>query len=283
MKSLLLLAVLGLFAAPADKKAPEAARPDDSGVEYAIGPKDLLEIKVLEIPDMNVERRVSEAGAINLPVLGDVTVSGLTASAARGKLESALKAKYLRRATVSVVVKEFASKPVSVVGAVQRPGNLAISGRWSLLQAIAAAGGLTEKAGKKIYVRRNGENGASDTLEINTDDLLRGSAESANLQILPSDVVQVPLRSAVRVFCLGEVKQPGALEFDADDRISVLSAIAKAGGLTERASNSIRIKRRGPDGRDTEKIVHYGRIVSGKDADFLLQGDDVVVVKESFF
>jgi len=120
-------------------------------------------------------------------------------------------------------------------------------------------------------------------VEVSTDELLRGSAATANVQLQPSDVVQVPPRSAVRVFCLGEVKQPGALEFDADDRISVLSAIAKAGGLTDRASNSIRVKRRGPDGKDTETIVHFGRIVSGKQPDFALQADDVVVVKESFF
>ena len=78
MKSLLLLAALGLLAAPADKKSPEPARTDDSALEYAIGPKDLLEIRVLEIPDMNGERRVSETGGINLPVLGDVAVSGLS-------------------------------------------------------------------------------------------------------------------------------------------------------------------------------------------------------------
>jgi polysaccharide export outer membrane protein len=283
MKSFLLLAILGLFASPADRKAPETARPDESALEYSIGPKDLLEIKVLEIPEMNGERRVSETGGINLPVLGDVQVSGLTASAARGKIESALKARYVRRATVSLVVKDFASKPVSVVGAVQRPGNLSISGRWTLLQAIAAAGGLTEKAGRKIYILRGGESGSSDPMEISTEELLRGSAATANVQILPSDVVQVPPRSAVRVFCLGEVKQPGSLEFDADDRISVLSALAKAGGLTERASYSIRIKRRDKDGRDSEQVVHYGRIVAGKEPDVLLQPDDVVVVKESFF
>jgi protein involved in polysaccharide export with SLBB domain len=120
-------------------------------------------------------------------------------------------------------------------------------------------------------------------MEISTEELLRGSAATANVQILPSDVVQVPPRSAVRVFCLGEVKQPGSLEFDADDRISVLSALAKAGGLTERASYSIRIKRRDKDGRDSEQVVHYGRIVAGKEPDVLLQPDDVVVVKESFF
>lgn len=275
--------VLLLLALALSPTARAAAPHSDADVDYAIGPKDLLEIKVLEIPELNVERRVSEAGMVNLPMLGDVRVGGLTASAARARLESALKARYVRRASVSVAIKEFASKPVSVVGAVQRPGNLAISGRWSLMQAVAAAGGLTEKAGRKIFIVRKGEDGSAETKIVSTDDLVRGTDTVAGMTILPADVVEVPPRATVRVFCLGEVKQPGALEFDSEDRISLLSVIAKAGGLTDRASNTIRIKRRDADGKDTEQVAHYGRILSGKEPDPILQGDDVVVVKESFF
>ena len=73
------------------------------------------------------------------------------------------------------------------------------------------------------------------------------------------------------------------MEFDSDDRITLLAVIAKAGGLTDRASHSIRIKRRGPDGKDTEQIANFNRIVSGKESDPVLRGDDVVVAKESFF
>ena len=83
-----------------------------------------------------------------------------------------LTAKYVNRANVSVVVKEYANKPVSVVGAVQSSGSLNISGRWTLLQAISAAGGLTGDAGRKIYVLRRSENGLTDTLEIDTDESL---------------------------------------------------------------------------------------------------------------
>ena len=96
-------------------------------------------------------------------------------------------------------------------------------------------------------------------------------------------MVNIPARSTVIVYCLGEVKQPGALQFDSDDRISVLSAIAKAGGLTDRASSTIRVKRRGSDGKDKELVVDFKRVVSGKDPDLVLKPDDVVVVKESFF
>ena len=262
--------------------APLAGQPLTG--EYRIGPRDLLEVKVLELPELNVERRVGDTGAVSLPLVGDVPVAGLTAGEAADRLSSILTARYVNRANVTIVIKEFTNKPISVLGAVQKPGSLNVSGKWDLLQAISAAGGLRADAGKKIYVLRRSENGLTDRLEIATDDLFVNPSPKWNVTIYPSDVINIPARTPVRVFCLGEVRSPGSLEFDSDDRITLLSAIAKAGGLTDRAARgSIRIKRRGPDGKDAELTANYGRIVSGKDPDPTLKADDVVVVKESFF
>jgi polysaccharide export outer membrane protein len=262
---------------------PLAAAGQEVAGDYTVGPRDLLEVRVLEIPELNVERRVSDSGAIELPLLGEIPVSGMSASQISARVEALLTAKYVNRANVSVVIKEFANKPVSIVGAVQKPGSLNISGRWTLLQAISAAGGITPDAGRKIYILRKADNGLSDILEVNTEDLMRSASSSWNIPLVPGDIVNIQAKRQIKVFCLGEVKSPGALEFDGDDRISLLSAIAKAGGLTDRASNKIRIKRRGEDGRDKEIVANFNRIVSGKDPDTILQPDDVVIVKESFF
>lgn len=266
---------------PAAVAAPAAS--PDSLSDYPVGPKDLLEIRVLEIPELNLERRITDAGTIDLPMLGDFSVSGLTPIQVRDKLEKMLTAKYVNRANVSVVVKEFGNKPLSVVGAVQKPGSLNISGRWTLMQAISAAGGLTDRAGRTIYVLRHSDNGLADAIEIDVNELFHGSAARWNLPLLPGDVVNVEAKRTVRVFCLGAVKSPGALEFEADDRITLLSVIAKAGGFTDKASSKVLIKRRGPDGKDSEIVVSYSRVVSGKDRDPSLKPDDVVIVKESFF
>lgn len=273
-----LLVLIALAGLAADASAQELPAGD-----YTLGPKDLLEIRVFEIPELNLDRRVSDSGAIDLPMLGSIPVAGMTAAEVKARLETMLTAKYVNRANVSVVVKEFANKPVSIVGAVQRPGSLNISGRWSLLQAISAAGGLTESAGRKIYILRHAENGLSDVLEVSTEDLFRASSSQWNIPLVPGDVVNIQSRRTIRVFCLGEVKEAGALEFDGDDRISLLSAIAKAGGLTDRASNKIRVKRRGADGKDKQMVVDFRRVVAGKDPDLTLKADDVVIVKESFF
>jgi polysaccharide biosynthesis/export protein len=276
MKQAILLTGLALLtAAVAPAQEPTG--------EYRIGPRDLIEIRVLELPELAVERRVSESGTIQLPLLGDMAVAGLTASEIRSRLEATLTAKYVNRANVSVVVKEFANKPVSVLGAVQKPGSLSISGRWTLVNAITAAGGLTAGAGHKIYVLRRAENGLSDTLEIRSDDLFRNATPLWNIPIQPSDIINIPARTSMTVFCLGEVKNPGAIQFDSDDRLSLLSVIAKAGGLTDRASKIVRIKRRNAEGKDVEQVVDFKRIVSGKDADFPIEANDVIVVKESFF
>jgi polysaccharide export outer membrane protein len=255
----------------------------ESSGDYRVGPKDLIEVRVLELPELAVERRVSDSGTIDLPLLGEMAVSGLTPSEIRSRLEATLKAKYVNRASVSIVVKEFANKPVSVLGAVQRPGSLSISGRWTLVNAITAAGGLTATAGHKIYVLRRADNGLSDTLEISSDDLFRSATPLWNIPIQPSDIINIPARTSMTVFCLGEVKSPGAIQFDSDDRLSLLSVIAKAGGLTDRASKIVRIKRRNAEGKDVEKVVDFKRIVSGKDPDYPIEPNDVIVVKESFF
>jgi polysaccharide export outer membrane protein len=272
--------IQSLFLAVVMMSAAVGARAQEA--DYRIGPKDLLEIRVLEVPDLNVERRVNDNGIMSLPIIGEVSVQGLTATEVRDKLGDVLRAKFVNRANVSVVVKEFANKPVSIVGAVVRPGSLNISGRWTLLQAISAAGGLAPNAGKRIYILRTSDNGMTDTLEIKTDDLFRNSSAKWNIPIYPSDVVNIPAQSTVTVFAMGEVKSPGALEFDADDRLSLLTVLAKAGGLTDRASKSIRIKRRGADGKDVETVVDYGRILSGRSEDPAIQPNDVVIVKVSF-
>src|SRR5262249_48349004 len=148
---------------------------------------------------------------------------------------------------------------------------------------ISAAGGLVPNAGKRIYVVRHAKNGLSDTLEIRTDELFRSSASRWNISVLPSDMVNIPVRTTVKLFCLGEVRNPGAIELHSDDRISLLSVIAKAGGLTDRAANRMRVKRKGISGKDEEIVLNYGRIVSGSDPDPQLEADDVIIVPTSIF
>jgi polysaccharide export outer membrane protein len=249
---------------------------------YRIGPKDLIDVRVYEVPELNTERRVQEDGAITLPLIGDVQAQGLTAGQLAERLKNLLEVRYVQRASVEIQIREFRSKPITVIGAVNSPGPLALSGRWTLLEALTAAGGLASDHGQTVFVLRRADNGLSDQISISVDDLLVRAHATVNIPIFANDLINVPATEEVTVFCLGEVRSPGALVFKSTDRITLLTAIARAGGLTERASRKILIKRGGTAGDYRELEVNFKRILSGKESDFALQEGDVVVVKESF-
>jgi polysaccharide export outer membrane protein len=250
---------------------------------YRVGPRDLISVHVDEDAKLNGDRRVSEAGTINLPVLGDVPVVGKTTPEITQAVKKLLEDKYMQRASVDVQVIEFRSRPISVIGAVKQPGNLGFSGRWTLLEALTAAGGLTESHGSVVYVLRRSDNGLSDQVTIDLDDLLVRGDQAVNVPIFANDLINVPVTVEVTVYCLGEVAKPGALLFKSNERITLLAAIAHAGGLTGRASNKILVKRAAHGDGPAEITVDYKRILAGREPDVDLRQGDVIVAKESFF
>jgi polysaccharide biosynthesis/export protein len=271
--TILLLVCAGIARAQGQGKDPA----------YRAGARDLLAVHVDEDEKLNGDRRVTEAGTINLPLIGDVQVAGKTTSEIAQTVKRILEEKYMQRASVDVQVVEFRSRPISVIGAVKTPGNLGFSGRWTLLEAVAAAGGLAENHGNVVYVLRRADNGLSDQVTIDLDDLMVRGEQRVNIPIYANDLINVPVTVDVTIYCLGEVNKAGAIAFKSSERITVLTAIAHAGGLTDRASKKILVKRVAPaDGR-TELTVDYNKILAGKEPDLELRQGDVIVVKESFF
>lgn len=251
---------------------------------YRVGPRDLLDVRVYEDDKLNGQRRVSEDGIVNLPLLGDVAVAGKTTAEIGEQLKQLYEAKYMQRASVDVQVLEFRWRPITVMGAVKQPGNLPFSGRWTLLEAITAAGGLAEGHGNEIHILRRADNGLTDQVTIEADDLWLRADPKINLPIYANDLIQVPGTVEVTIYCLGEVEHPGAVLFKSNERITILTAIAHAGGLTDRASHHILIKRAaGGAGAPTEITVDFKKILAGKEPDVELRQGDVIVVKESFF
>lgn len=276
--------LLGAALSTAQGTAPPSAPASASGSGYRLGPKDLIEIRVLELPEMaSLERRVSEKGSINLPFLGEVSAAGLTDAELAARIKTELEREMLQRASVAVQVREFRARPIAVIGAVQQPGNLEFAGRWTLLEAITAAGGLSDSHGRVVYILRHADNGLSDQIAIDLDDLFVRADPRANIPIFPNDLINIPVTLEVTIYFLGEVAQPGALTFKSTERITVLTAVSRAGGLTDRASRKIVVRREGASGKSQEIEVDYKRLVAGKDPDIQLRAGDVVVVKESFF
>lgn len=262
--------------------APASAQLGSSNA-YRLGPRDLLSVTVFEAPELNTERRVDTNGNISLPRLGEVSVQGMTESELAEQIETLLEANFLQRATVTVEIREFRARPISVIGAVKQPGNLQVAGRLSLLEALTLAGGLAENHGALIHVLRRAPNGLSDQVSISVEDLLLRADPKVNIPIFSNDLINVAAALPITVYCLGEVNQPGALTFSSTERITLLSAIARAGGLTDRAARRVAIRRQDAQPGENELVADFKRILSGRDADVELQAGDVVVVKESFF
>jgi polysaccharide export outer membrane protein len=260
-----------------------AGHAQDKDSAYRVGPRDQISVHVDEDEKLNGDRRVSEAGTINLSLIGDVQVAGKTTNEIALIVKKLLEARYMQRASVDVQVTEFRSRPISVIGAVKSPGNLSFSGHWTLLEAITAAGGLSETHGNVVYILRRADSGLSDQVTIDLNDLLVRGDQRLNLPIFANDLINIPVTVDVTVYCLGEVAKPGALAFKSNERITVLTAIAHAGGLTDRASSRILIKRAVNADGPSELDVDYKKILAGKQPDVDLRPGDVIVVKESFF
>lgn len=257
---------------------------DRSAVEYKIGPKDLLDISVFGLEELNKTVRVSEEGKISLPLLGEVAVEGLTRAELEKRLSQLLEEKYLQDPQVTVFIKEYQSKRVFLLGAVEHPGPYELLGRTTLLQIISQAGGLTNEAGDEILVIRQLEDETSQSIKISIDDLILRGNTALNIPLEPNDIVSIPVDKAVFVYVFGQVNKPGALEVKRSNIPTLLQAIAQAGGFSERASKSgVLIKRIGEDGKEHHIKVNVRNIMKGKQKDIELKENDIVYVPEAIF
>ena len=263
--------------------ARASAQPDSTDpLAYRLGAKDLIEVQVVEEPRLDLERRITDSGRLILPLLGELRVAGLTPTETETLIKTRLEESFLQRATVTVRVVEFRSRPISVIGAVRRPGTLEISGRWNLLNVLTDAGGLAEGHGEVVSILRRAANGLHDQLTISLDDLLVKADPSVNIPIFSNDVISVPLAAQITVYLMGELGTTGQLTFRANQRPTLLTAIAQAGGLTKRASPRISVKRRAEDGTCYEIVARYKQLLNGEREDLPLEDGDLIVVKESF-
>jgi len=283
MKKMLIAAVV--FALLGFSALFAQEEPESFVKEYRIGPKDLLEIKVFELPELNQTVRVSEDGTITVPLLGQVKIEGLTKDEVEERIGGLLEEKYLKNARVSVFIKEYQSKLVAVIGAVENPGMYELVGRLTLLQMVSKAGGFKENASDELFVLREGESGNPSRIVIDLEDLLINGNQKLNIPLQPNDVINIPVDKIIYVYVFGEVRSPGKLEVKMSKGITVLQSIAQAGGLTDAAKkSSVAIKRKDEKtGRETKIKVNLGDIIKGKKPDIELQEGDVVIIPESIW
>jgi polysaccharide biosynthesis/export protein len=162
---------------------------------YRIGPYDLLKIKVFEADELSTVERVNEEGLIDMPLIGAVKVGGLTPREAEQAIAERLRERYLQNPQVDLFVSEYASQKVTVIGHVNHPGVFPLTGRTTMMQAIALAGGVDDVADKQqIVVFRQQESGDVNAYLIDLSAIETGAA--ADPLIIGNDRVVVPQSGA---------------------------------------------------------------------------------------
>jgi polysaccharide biosynthesis/export protein len=261
---------------------------------YVLGPDDQIKVWALgvdEITDKPV--RIDTSGSIDLPTLGRVQAGGLTLDQLKEELVARFS-KDILNPEVSVQIVEYGSQPVSVMGAVNRPGIHQVNGRKTLMEVLSLAEGLRQDAGPRITVSRKIEYGPIPLPTASTDatgqfsvatvlvkDLLAGVNPAENILIAPHDVVTVPIAEAV--FVMGDVHKPGEVPLKENASISVLQALASAEGLGPTpAPQNARIMRVIPGSTERKEIlVDLQKIQNGKAEDIAMRPNDILVVPPS--
>jgi len=257
--------------------------------EYRVGPDDVLEVIVWKQPDFSHVLTVSSGGTIHFPFLGEIKVGDLTLNEVEKVLRDKLSEEYLQDPKVGVVLKESNSRRILIFGEVVKPGAYRVASGTPLMEVLFQAGGLTEKAGKKMVVTRRtpGSAGASaQNITVDVEGLLVRADMKQNIMLLPGDSVYVSAKAESVVYVLGEVQKPGAYRIEGLSK-PVLDVLFQAGGLTERAGRTLVVNRRkgsddaqaAPEGPETLKIDLDALLVKGDlSTNAPVRGGDVIHV-----
>jgi polysaccharide export outer membrane protein len=271
-------AVLAFGAVPdaVSAQAPPAPTTGDKAAAKApllqLGPGDSVSIQVYGQPDLSTAVYVADDGTLSVPLAGDIQVAGLSPSQASSRVEAALKShKILVDPHVTLTVTQSRSQRVSVLGQVGTPGRYPVESNTSIFDLLAQAGGITATGSDIVYVIRQDKDGKEVRYPVDLKGLASGSGAIPSLALKGGDSVFVPKAEQFSIY--GEVTTPG--RYRVEPGMTVIEAIAKAGGITQRGSQRrVEIKRKKADGSYSN--------VKGKFGD-LVQPDDVIQVKESIF
>jgi polysaccharide biosynthesis/export protein len=258
---------------------PGLARPQPSGSEYAIGPLDVLSITVFGETDLSRRYTVDTDGTIDFPLIGRTRAGGRTLRQLEEAIATRLAGGFLVNPQVSVEIAEYRSKNVFIVGEVRAPGQYPIKLNMSLVEALALAGPTGNASSEVVIVhpgasRKDGgpvlpDAAGVQSVRVNIKELQSGKL-TQNIQLQDGDTIFVP--RAETFFVTGHVRSPGSYVYEPG--MTVLQAIALAGGLAERGSRRGMKVLRVVDGRQQE--------VSVRESDRIQPGD-TLVIRQRFF
>ena len=234
-----------------------------------IGPGDLLNMEVFDVPELKQEIRVSDGGDAEFSLLGKINIGGLTVEEAERRIAAELEQRRLVVSPqVSLLVREYATQGVAVSGEVHKPGIYQVLGPRTLVQVISEAGGLTDVASPRISIkRRSGE-----------EETVLAKSMSAFL-LHPGDTVQVP--HAGIAYLVGDVARSGGYVMQDAGELSIAQLISLGGGMLATAKGSKARLVRKSSGAHEEFEINVTRILRGQSPDLPLQPDDILFIPNS--
>lgn len=248
--------------------------------DYLLGPGDLIQVTVFETKELNADVRVSSRGQISLPLLDSVDVRNLTAAEAEEKIEALLKAKYLQDPHVSIYIKEHVSKQITLVGSFKKPGTYDYVSKRKLLDVVAIAEGLSEKAGSSAYITRFDEKSKKNiNYFVDLDELIRKGNMEQNIVIMGGDVIFIP--ETGQCFVDGAVRKPGT--YPLKSGMTITEVITLAGGLAGYAdSDKIKLIRHIGNGKERQVLsLSYSDLQGGVGDTLLIKDQDIVFAESS--
>jgi polysaccharide export outer membrane protein len=243
-----------------------------------IGPGDLIQVDVLDTPEMEQQARVTDDGSAPLAYVGNVQVGGKTPAAAADAIRLLLISKnVMKHPQVTVRVQEYSTQDVSVLGQVRTPGAYPLTTPQPVLRVLSLAGGVTDLADRQVTVKRHGSPEQLTYMLSNDPQKMLTDMVMVN----PGDIVMVP--KAPIIYIMGDVGRPGGYAMSSNEsHLTLLQAIARAGSANKTSKPSkVRLIRNTGDG-EKEIPVRLDSMEKGKIPDMDLQANDIVFVPFSW-
>ena len=281
-----------------------------SDPDYRISPRDVLEIRIEDAPELSLTYPVGSDGTIMVGYLGRIKAQDKTPEELSRLVADGLRGRYLKNPQVLVTVKQFYSQSYFIQGAVRSPGVYQVQGKLSLLRLITIAGGPADNHGSMAFIIREAKpakadpaadthsalkplsapdqnaaqaadtNGAEtdySVMTVNINGLFKGRLDN-NIFVEPGDIINIP--PADVFFVAGEVNAPGS--FPLKEGTTLRQAIALAQGTTLNAATGRGvIFREDAAGKRQELKVDIGDVMKGKREDLAIQANDIVMVPNS--
>lgn len=263
----------GMAVQPAEAPKSEPA----ISPQLRLGAGDLVDVSVYGAPDLSQKARVTNSGEVYMPLVGYVKVDGLTIEQAQAAIEKRLvEGNFLKTPHVTVFISEYATQGASIMGEVGRPGIYPVLGSRRLFDMIAAAGGMTAKAGKTVTISHRDESQAPASVIFSNDPAKSGAA---NVQVFPGDTIVVS--KAGIIYVVGDVGHPSGFIMENNESVTVLQALALAGGNNSHAAlDNAKLIRRTATGPQ-EIPVPLKKILSAQAPDVNMQPEDILFVPAS--